>query len=338
MLEVRGEAGRPSQNFHRAHQASGHYAAQRRRPSHNDDGHILIHASYFTSEIDLPSKRSIDVQIASKSSLSVTVKSRIAPRGTYSDTVLARLPAKFFEIFAHITTLRLGCGLERLPPQIAQLSNLRVLDLRGNNLESVPSQVGTMNLLQLIVDTQVTPSYTKLMLTDFVCKIPRNEYDDKDDDNSGESDEDIDKVERDPVSPSLAWLGGPPSLKETILRVILKFVSLSEMDDIVSKKSMLSYVPSHLQPRLLPPDLCGYCQKPVIQMLDENTRFKPPRRYREMVIALQKVVVEYVFCSRRCMIATDREWRDNDIERQIKILQRGLRFMSVDHTPTATAV
>ncbi|KAK9375860.1 uncharacterized protein V1513DRAFT_441070 [Lipomyces chichibuensis] len=292
------------------------------RPPSTESDVLLLPLNYFTANGDPQSRRDKLYQSSKSSKSSIAVLSR---KSSKSYTHISQLPPSFFEYFSHITTLRLGCGLARLPPQIAQLKRLKSLDIRGNLLVALPSQILNLNLQQLLIDDVLMPDFSELMLTDFVyCKDEKRD------------DEDSTVPARVPITPSIAWLGGPASLKETTLRVILKSVALSEMDVVASPKSILSYIPPHLCPRLLPPDLCGECQKPVLNNLDEQ-RQHTLKRYRKEVLALRKVVLEYIFCSRRCLVAAERRWRDEDVDQQLKILQRGMRFMRVEHIPIAEA-
>ncbi|KAK9491362.1 hypothetical protein V1508DRAFT_422036 [Lipomyces doorenjongii] len=308
------------------HQSRGwhdNYRPPRPQPTESDV--LRLPLNYFTADGDPQSRRDKLYQSSKSNKSSIAVLSR---KSSKSYTHISQLPPSFFEYFSHITTLRLGCGLERLPPQIAQLKQLKSLDIRGNLLVALPNQILNLNLQQLLVDDVLMPDFSELMLTDFVyCMDARRD--------DVESDEDSTVPARVPITPSITWLGGPASLKETTLRVVLKSVALSEMDVVASPKSILSYIPSHLFPRLLPPDLCGECQKPVLSVLDEQPQ--PPKRYRKEVLALRKVVLEYIFCSRRCLVAVERHWREEDIDQQLKILQRGMRFMGVEHMPAAEA-
>ncbi|KAJ8097338.1 hypothetical protein POJ06DRAFT_261112 [Lipomyces tetrasporus] len=284
---------------------------------------LLLPLNYFTDDSDPESRREKLYRSSKSGKLSIAVLSR---KSSKSYTHISRLPPSFLEYFSQITALRLGCGLERLPPQIAQLRQLKSLDVRGNLLVSLPSQIQNLNLQQLFVDDILTPDFSELMLTDFVHRIP-----------DFVRDEDEKAPVYVPVTRSLAWLGGPVSLKETTLRVILKSVPLSEMDVVDSPKSILSYIPPHLCPRLLPPDICGECQKPVPSILDEQPQHRRPKRYRKQILALRKVVLEYIFCSRRCLIVAERRWSEEDIDQQLRILQRGMRFMGIAHVPAAQA-
>ncbi|KAK9365336.1 hypothetical protein V1509DRAFT_633399 [Lipomyces kononenkoae] len=293
---------------------------------HSAEGDVLLlPLNYFTADRDPQSRVDSLYQSSKSHKSSIAVLSR---KSSKSYTHISQLPPSFFEYFQHITTLRLGCGLERLPPQIAQLKQLRSLDIRGNLLVALPSQIQTLNLQQLLIDDVLMPDFSELMLTDFV-DFRHLIGDDV------EHDQDETVSVRASITPSLAWLGGPPSLKETTLRVILKSMALSEMDLVDSPKSVLFYIPAHLRPRLLPPDICGECQKAVLSDFDKQPDHHTPKRYRKEVLALRNVVLEYIFCSRRCLVATERRWREEDIDQQLKILQRGMRFMGVSHIQAA---
>ncbi|KAK9485363.1 hypothetical protein V1527DRAFT_143158 [Lipomyces starkeyi] len=309
------------------HQSRGWHDNHRPpRPQSTESDVLLLPLNYFTADGDSQSRRDKLYQSSKSNKSSIAILSR---KSSNSYTHISQLPPSFFEYFSHITTLRLGCGLERLPPQIAQFKQLKSLDIRGNLLVALPSQVLNLNLQRLLVDDVLMPDFSELMLTDFVyCMDARRD--------DVESDEDSTVPAHVPITPSIIWLGGPASLKETTLRVILKSVAMSEMDVVASPKSILSYIPPHLCPRLLPPDLCGECQKPLLSVLDEQPQHTP-KRYRKEVLALRKVVLEYIFCSRRCLVAAERRWREEDIDQQLKILQRGMRFMGVEHMQAAEA-
>ncbi|KAK9238426.1 hypothetical protein V1525DRAFT_401028 [Lipomyces kononenkoae] len=301
------------------------YGPPRRQSTEGDV--LLLPLNYFTAERDPQSRVDKLYQSSKSHKLSIAILSR---KSSKSYTHISQLPPSFFEYFSHITALRLGCGLERLPPQIAQLKQLKSLDIRGNLLVAIPSQIQNLNLQQLLIDDVLMPDFSELMLTDFVDFYHTRR-------DGVENDEDETPSARVPITPSITWLGGPPSLKETTLRVILKSVALSEMDMVDTPKSILSYIPSHLRPRLLPPDICGECQKPVLSVLDGQADHHTPKRYRKHILALRWIVLEYIFCSRRCLVATERRWREEDIAQQLKILQRGMRFMGVSHLPPADA-
>ncbi|KAK9383955.1 uncharacterized protein V2V93DRAFT_363155 [Kockiozyma suomiensis] len=324
-----------------------HHARSGRRPS-NDSSLLLLPTSYFLME-NIPSDAQVDATTrraklylsSQQNTKAVAILSRKS--STRAVTHIPELPPSFFEYFDHITSLRLGCGLQRLPPHISRFKLLKSLDLRGNRLKSLPYQIKSLNLQQLIVDDVVTPDFSELTLTDFVRHVPASDELESDTERAEK------KIKRVPRNPSIDWLGGPPTLKETVLHVILGSVALSELDMPTESSSLLSYVPNHLIPRTLPPNECAFCCRTVLELTDPNefhsneddtlqNRKKPrsvPRRYRTEVVALRKVILEYLFCSRRCLVAMEAHWREEDVDEQIKVIQRGMRFMGVAHLAMA---
>ncbi|KAK7204602.1 hypothetical protein BZA70DRAFT_279554 [Myxozyma melibiosi] len=336
-----------------------HHARAGRRPS-TDSNLLLLPTSYFVAEgttsTSPPASTTEDEDgKARRKKLFVSSQQNVKAVAVLSRkssmravTHIPELPPSFFNYFEHITSLRLGCGLRRLPPHIARLKELRSLDLRGNRLKALPYQIKAVNLQQLIVDDVVTADFSELMLTDFVRKIPSDES--AESDGKEETGDGQRQQKRTPMSPSLQWLGGPATLKETALRVVLSSIALPELDVPGESGTLLSFVPPHLRPRVLPPDECAFCGRTVIELLDQaeffhsdethttHTRRRPrpaPKRYRIEVVALRKVVLESVFCGRRCLLEMEKRWRDEDLGEQIKVIQRGMRFMGVAHVAMA---
>ncbi|KAK9463037.1 uncharacterized protein V1516DRAFT_671801 [Lipomyces oligophaga] len=298
-------------------------------------GEIHLPVSYFTTGEEgranlLRSSRT------SKNNVAVLTRRASDQEVTYIPT----LPGSFFEYFENLTSLRLNCGLTRLPPQIARLEGLRKLDLRNNRLTSLPCQIQRLNLNYLVTDDVVTADMTVHMLTDFVSpatSIP-SEQEEQEREETDHAAGVIRLSKHQPLSPSINWLGGPPSLRTIVLRTVLSAVSLAEMDNPEAASSALSYIPTHLRPKLLPPDMCALCGNMIIVDEDEDAVTKPKpfrsdkrllRRYRTEVIALNQVVLENLFCSRRCLLEMERFWRDRDLEDQLRKLQRMVKFMNI---------
>ncbi|KAK9448086.1 uncharacterized protein V1518DRAFT_375415 [Limtongia smithiae] len=251
---------------------------------------------------------------------------------TVGQVVLEQLPGAFFELFANITTLRISCGLERLPSHVGNFRHLRHLDLRRNNLLALPYRIQELNLQTLFVDNVLSPDMTELMLTDFVYR-PAEEL-------LGEESLYV-PDRRGSATPSVAWLGGPHTLKDFAMRMLLRTVSLSELDIASAEshdekgrsQSVLRLVPTHLLPRVVPPEECAQCGQAVLRFsaTSENQR-QQLRRFRPRVVCLQSVVVEHVFCSRRCVVAMERVWRDADVAEQLRRISRGVRFVRVSRS------
>ncbi|KAK9454154.1 hypothetical protein V1511DRAFT_502911 [Dipodascopsis uninucleata] len=237
---------------------------------------------------------------------------------SYVQTHIPTLPPSFFEYFQHVSVLKLSCGLKKLSPQIRNLRNLRSLDLRKNELASLPCQITSLNLLQIHVDDVLQPDYSELMLTDFVYQIPTS------DKISITGTAESNRVYKEPKE----FWDAPPSLREIVLRVIFKSVPLSDFDtpDIMPP---LSYIPRHMRTQTYPPDICSECEQFLIES-DSRAGIRTIVRYRKENVALRRLVVEHVFCSKRCLISAEERWRGEDIEEQLRYVQRGFRFVTED--------
>ncbi|KAK9477364.1 hypothetical protein V1514DRAFT_334197 [Lipomyces japonicus] len=306
-------------HHHRHHHQNEQRPFRHRRGSGHGDSDermssLLLPVSYLDDTTD-PAMRRDKLCKASRARQLTTV-SILSRKSTLTTalTHVPQLPASFFDYFSHISVLKLGCGLQRLPPQIIHLKSLRSLDLRSNALVALPCQMQTMNLQRLLVDDVLTPDFTSLMLTDFVYRP----------EHASHASEDH----------KLSCLGPIPSLKEITLAVILRATPLSEID-IPGEFPPFSYVPSHLRPRVLPPDECAQCNRPLLVLLDDKKDKKFLKRYRKDVVALSPVVLEHIFCSRRCVDEMERTWRMSDIEQQIKMINRTVRFLDTGESASA---
>ncbi|KAK9474240.1 uncharacterized protein V1510DRAFT_412811 [Dipodascopsis tothii] len=206
-------------------------------------------------------------------------------RGEAGDAArtLWQLPGAFIEFYGHITSLRVSCGLERLPPQIAQLAALEHLDLRGNRLRSLPAQVADLRRLDtLLVDYNLNPEFCEVLLTDYVGL---------------------------PAAGGAAPARHFPTLRELSLAQLLAGLTLAELD---ADPAPFRYLPEHYRPRHTPLDVCSGCARPILPAA-ASARASSIVRYRKAAVAHMPVVLEHYFCSRACLRAREPQWRAEDL-------------------------
>ena len=254
------------------------------------------------------------------------------------------LPPSFFRLFVNIRFLSLNSvGLTVLPPQIIELQNLQTLDLRNNSLTYLPSQIAQLsNLNQLRMSnyrdgkTRLSKRYNPQQGQASCSRGPMEGCNATDADKNHwlttlEAAADSGcggKVQDSTIVPSI------PTLSQLCARIILSSIptTKSEDPDTLSWEDLEPLYktgkfeetdsdilrslpfPSHFLPTTIPIDICSLCSEIVLPIHAEMFKIQD--------IALCRIRLRYVFCSRKCMAEILRRW---DVERHEEEERRRLR-------------
>lgn len=250
------------------------------KPSKDDDRSVDIEETSSLDDDDVDNSSEYVVAIEDILSQQTGEQEYLRLKG-----LRGHLPLAFFShpAFSNLRILNLrGCDIRSLPPQIRQLRHLKHLDVTGNDRLRLPAQLLKLNLQRFLFPISLQNLSEDSMLS-FNPVLTRSYCGDKTFDRF-------------------------PRLSRLAAKAIVSDCTLEELDEL------REYVPSHLKDYLLP-NVCSECGSVGEKIV--------ATRVRKGVIAFNQLPLHYALCSPICLERIQETWR---LEELLNNEKRALRL------------